>query len=190
MKTLTRAILDGGLTVRPVTPEDVDRVLRYRIRNQVAFRPFEPRQRADYYTRAQVESYLEASLADQARDRRYSFVIVAGKAPEDDLAGHVNLNNVVRGAFQSTHIGYATDARFWGRGIMTAAVGAVVGMAFGELQLHRVEAAILPDNAASMAVVRKNGFSEEGLARFYLAIDGQWRDHRIFARTDPSRLVP
>jgi ribosomal-protein-alanine N-acetyltransferase len=69
---------------------------------------------------------------------------------------------------------------FAGKGYTTAAVRAVVRYAFEDLELHRVEAACQPDNIASQRVLLKAGFTEEGRARAYLKIAGQWRDHILF----------
>jgi ribosomal-protein-alanine N-acetyltransferase len=185
-RAAARDILGGRYRVRPVRREDEARYLRYRLENEDVFRPFEPRHPPGYYSVEQMHTFMEEVLLDGETDRRYGFVIT----DDQEIIGHVNLNNVVRGAFQNAHIGYATAARHWGRGIMTAAVSAVVEAAFSELDLHRIEAAVLPDNAPSIAIIRRNDFQEVGLARSYLAIDGVWRDHRIFARTHPGRLVP
>ncbi len=68
-----------------------------------------------------------------------------------------------------------------GKGRMTRAVAATAEFAFGKLRLHRVEAACIPDNAPSIALLRRNGFQREGYARGYLKIDGAWRDHVLFA---------
>jgi ribosomal-protein-alanine N-acetyltransferase len=67
-----------------------------------------------------------------------------------------------------------------GHGYTTAAVRAVVRYAFEDLDLHRVEAACQPDNIASRRVLEKCGFTQEGIARAYLKINGQWRDHLLF----------
>jgi [ribosomal protein S5]-alanine N-acetyltransferase len=70
-----------------------------------------------------------------------------------------------------------------GRGYATQAVRLAVRVAFDDLKLHRVQAAVVPENAASARVLAKVGFREEGLARRYLFLDGQWKDHRMFALT-------
>jgi [ribosomal protein S5]-alanine N-acetyltransferase len=97
------------------------------------------------------------------------------------LVGFVNINAIVRGAFQSGHLGYAGFASHARRGLMTAAVSAVADTAFGALRLHRLEANIQPDNARSLALVRRLGFRREGYSPHYLLIDGQWRDHERWA---------
>jgi ribosomal-protein-alanine N-acetyltransferase len=97
------------------------------------------------------------------------------------LIGFVNINSIVRGAFQSGYLGYAGFASHAGRGLMTAGVSAVIGTAFGDLGLHRLEANIQPGNARSIALVRRLGFRREGLSPQYLLVDGQWRDHERWA---------
>ena len=99
------------------------------------------------------------------------------------LVGFVNINNVMRGALQSGHLGYGGFASHGGKGLMTAAVRAVVAVAFGGLGLHRLEANIQPGNERSIALVRRLGFWREGFSPSYLMVDGQWRDHERWAIT-------
>ena len=92
------------------------------------------------------------------------------------LCGQVNASNVVRGAFNSAHLGYWVARAVAGRGVMPTAVAMVCDLAFGS-GLHRLEANIRPENAPSIRVAEKVGFRSEGLRRRYLAIDGDYRDH-------------
>ncbi len=64
---------------------------------------------------------------------------------------------------------------------MREGIGVALSFAFEDLDLHRVEAACLPHNGPSKAVLARNGFQEEGYAKAYLKIDGAWRDHLLFA---------
>jgi ribosomal-protein-alanine N-acetyltransferase len=82
-------------------------------------------------------------------------------------------------------IGYWVGEPFQSQGYTTDAVAAVVRYCFEDLGLHRVEAACQPHNAASRRVLVKVGFAEEGLARRYLKIDGDWRDHVLYGMIDP-----
>jgi ribosomal-protein-alanine N-acetyltransferase len=100
----------------------------------------------------------------------------------DEPVGWVGLSNVVRGPMQSAIVSYWVDEAHNGRGLCTEAVGDVVEFAFGELALHRLEAGTLPDNFASQRVLEKNGFERYGLAKRYLLIAGEWRDHILFER--------
>ncbi len=97
------------------------------------------------------------------------------------LVGYVGVGDIVRGAFQSAHLGYGAFAGHEGRGLMTEGLRAVIGVAFGELGLHRVEANIQPSNARSLALVQRLGFAKEGFSPRYLMVDGEWRDHERWA---------
>jgi ribosomal-protein-alanine N-acetyltransferase len=87
-----------------------------------------------------------------------------------------------RGAFQSANVGYWVDAARRRRGLATAAVAEIARHAFQELGLHRLEAGTLVDNSASQRVLEKNGFTRIGIARGYLHVGGEWRDHVLFER--------
>jgi ribosomal-protein-alanine N-acetyltransferase len=90
---------------------------------------------------------------------------------------------VIRGPLQSANVGYWVDHARNGRGLATAAVADAVAFAFEDAGLHRVEAGTLLDNVASQRVLEKNGFERIGVARRYLLIAGDWRDHVLFQRT-------
>ena len=111
--------------------------------------------------------------------------LTAGEGGLNDveaIAGTINLFHVVRESLRSGVIGYWVDHRRNGRGLATGAVGEIVAYAFGELDLHRVEAATLVDNVTSQRVLEKNDFERIGLARRYLRIDDEWRDFLLFQR--------
>jgi ribosomal-protein-alanine N-acetyltransferase len=102
---------------------------------------------------------------------------------EGRLAGQLTVGNLVRGAFNSAYVGYWVDSHVAGRGVMPTALSLAVDHCFGPVGLHRVEANIRPENAASRRVVEKLGFRKEGLHERYLAIDGAYRDHIGYAVT-------
>jgi len=97
------------------------------------------------------------------------------------LVGFVNINSIIRGAFQSGYLGYAGFVSHQRKGLMSAGVAAVVSTAFTDLGLHRLEANIQPANEKSIALVRRLGFWREGLSPHYLMVDGHWRDHERWA---------
>lgn len=102
---------------------------------------------------------------------------------DDRLVGQVTVNNIVRGSAQFASVGYWIDRAYAGKGIVPRAVAMTIDHCFGTARLHRIEIAIRPENAASLRVVEKLGIPEIGYAPDYLHIDGQWRDHRLFAIT-------
>lgn len=100
---------------------------------------------------------------------------------DDALVGVFNLSEIVRGNFQSAYLGYYAGEPYAGRGYMTEGLRLVLRHAFENLKLHRVEANIQPTNAASIALARRAGFTQEGFSRHYLKISGRWRDHERWA---------
>ncbi|MGA6170424.1 GNAT family N-acetyltransferase [Streptomyces sp. NPDC012600] len=113
-----------------------------------------------------------------------------GGAPDGAIAGFININNIVLGGFRSGALGYGAFAHAAGRGLMGEALGLVMGLAFGPLGLHRLEANIQPGNAASIALVRRAGFRLEGFSPDFLHIGGAWRDHERWAITAPAPEAP
>ena len=97
------------------------------------------------------------------------------------LAGQVTVDNVVRGALRSGHLGYWLDRAVAGRGVASLAVALVCDHAFGPVGLHRLQADIRPENRPSRRLVERLGFRQEALFRSYLDIDGAWRDHLGYA---------
>ncbi|MEP7281521.1 MAG: GNAT family protein [Rubrivivax sp.] len=112
------------------------------------------------------------------------FVVLA---PGGELAGAVNLTNVVHGNFRSGYLGYFAFAGHERRGMMRSALLAVIRHAFGPLRLHRVEANIQPGNTASIALARACGLQREGFSPAYLKVGGRWRDHERWALVRPAR---
>lgn len=101
---------------------------------------------------------------------------------EETLMGGITIGNIRRGASQSCMIGYWMGERFSGQGHMKAALKLTVHHIFERLQLHRIEAACIPENQRSIGLLEASGFRREGMLRDYLKIDGRWRDHILLAR--------
>jgi ribosomal-protein-alanine N-acetyltransferase len=172
-------LLGSRVRLRPLAVADALPLLELRRRNAGYLGPREPRRGPDYLTLGAQESELREVAANRVADRGYAFGIIHG----DDLIGRIALNNIVRGVFQNAYLGYFVGHDHNGRGFATEAVEVVVAHGFEALGLHRVQAAVMLDNAASMRVLAKAGFRREGIARRYLQIDGTWVDHVLFATT-------
>jgi ribosomal-protein-alanine N-acetyltransferase len=137
-----------------------------------------------------------AYLTRAAREDQASYLIRHLEC--GGLVGYVNVNNIIRGALRSGHLGYASFLSHARRGLMAVGLAAVITDAFTTLGLHRLEANIQPDNTPSLNLVRRLGFRREGLSPRYLMIDGQWRDHERWTvlaedwaeRADPAEREP
>jgi len=140
--------------------------------------PWEPIWPSDDLTRSGFRRRLRRYAEDVAADRSYPFIIF--RESDGAMIGGITLANVRRGIVQAGTIGYWVGQPHAHRGYMTAALRVLLPTLFGELNLHRVEAACIPSNIASIRVLEKCGFSREGLARRYLCINGVWQDHLLF----------
>jgi ribosomal-protein-alanine N-acetyltransferase len=109
--------------------------------------------------------------------------LVTCRNEDGALVGYFGVGEIVRGHFQNAYLGYYGFEPFSGQGLMSEGLGLVVRFAFADLGLHRLQAAIQPENERSIALVRGAGFRREGLARRYLKIGGRWRDHELWAIT-------
>lgn len=178
----------GDIYLRFLEPTDAAAALDLLERNRDFFRPFDPYRPPEHWTEQGQGDLLEASAQRCKHGDEYPFGVFL--VSNDLLIGRVTLSNVVRRAFQNAYIGYSLDQDFNGRGFMTTAVSATVDFAFGPGELHRVQAAVMPDNISSIRVVEKAGFRREGFAPNYLRINGRWRDHNLYATTAEDRLPP
>jgi ribosomal-protein-alanine N-acetyltransferase len=146
--------------------------------------PWEPTWAEDHLTRkAFTNRVYWASRAEAGTTALPLFLI---RRNDDVLLGAVTLDNIRRGPAQAGTLGYWVGEHFARQGYMREALRAVVHYAFTELDLSRIEAACLPENAASRGVLEKSGFKYEGVAQSYLQINGRWRNHVLYAclRTD------
>jgi ribosomal-protein-alanine N-acetyltransferase len=123
---------------------------------------------------------LEEFLKRRADGRHISYVALNESA---ELVGCINLNDIVRGGFESAYLGFYAFVPFAGQGLMRQAMQLVLAEAFTTLGLHRLEANIQPGNERSKGLVRSLGFRYEGYSPRYLKIDGEWRDHERYALT-------
>jgi [ribosomal protein S5]-alanine N-acetyltransferase len=158
---------------RLITPDDAAVLAELVRANREFLSPWEPVRDESYFTEAGQRASIRASLAEHEHGRGLPYVIIDS---DGSVVGRVNLNTIVRGAFQSASLGYWIAEASGGRGITTAAVRDIIRVAFTELGLHRIQADTLVHNAASQRVLERNGFVRIGRAPRYLKIAGQWQD--------------
>lgn len=170
--------LPGGLLLRVRTEEDAPALAAAYLRNRGHLAPWDPTRTEDFFTEEGQRARTRELLALRAADSALPLVLVDG----DEIAGGVDLSNIVRGAFQSAMVGYWLDRAHTGRGLASVALAAVVEAARDDYALHRIQAATLLANHASQSVLTRAGFERIGVAPFYLKIAGRWQDHVLFQR--------
>lgn len=168
----------SGLSLRVPQMSDFAQWSQLREVSRAFLTPWEPIWPSDDLTRSGFRRRLRRYEEDLAADRAYPFLIFRER--DEMLVGGVTLANVRRGIVQAGTVGYWIGAPFAGNGYMTAALKVLLPSLFGELNLHRIEAACIPTNTASVRVLEKCGFVREGKARRYLCINGVWQDHYLF----------
>jgi len=163
------------LMLKVLHESDASKVLDYYLRNKNFLADWEPVRGEEFYTLTYQQSQITNELNLISEGRLFKVWIL--EKGNNSLIGSIALNNIVRGSFQSCHLGYKLDESKINKGYMTEALEKVIEYAFEELQLHRIEANIIPHNIRSLSVVEKLGFYNEGLAIRYLIINGRWEDH-------------
>jgi ribosomal-protein-alanine N-acetyltransferase len=171
--TGSKSIFGKRVFLRPPQPADCEELLTLN-RRSVGFH------RGLVSPPVTHEEFRE-SLDRASRDDSECFQ--ACRKSDGAIVGAFNLSQIFRGNFQSAYLGYYIGVDHVGRGYATEAIQLVLRHAFKKIKLHRVEANIQPGNIASIALVRRAGFTQEGYSRRYLKINGRWRDHERWAIT-------
>lgn len=161
-----------------------------RARSRSHLTPWEPAWAPDDLSRSMYRRRLRVYAKDMRDDTSYPYFIFDTAA--GTLVGGMTLSNVRRGSAQTAALGYWMGAPYAGQGYMREAVSTLLPVAYGTLRLHRIEAATMLNNAASIRVLEVCGFEREGLAHSYLKINGRWEDHLLYARLAavPFSAVP
>ncbi|MCU1510367.1 MAG: family N-acetyltransferase [Arthrobacter sp.] len=170
--------LVGSVRVRVPRVSDAEGLSAAYQRNREHLAPWEPRRNEDFFTVAGQAASIESKLALFIAGSDVPWVLL----DEGRIVGVMTLSGIVRGPFLSAHLGYWVDKDYTGRGVGSAAVAYAVDAARTELGLHRLQAATLPQNAASQKILKRSHFEEIGLAPAYLEIAGAWQDHILYQR--------
>jgi ribosomal-protein-alanine N-acetyltransferase len=157
---------------------------RFRCDNQAHLLAWEPLRSKEFYTETFWQMQLRLALRDFRQGQSVSLVILDPQVTE--VLGVCNYTNIVRGTFQSCHLGYALAKRWQGQGIMFEALQASLTYIFNDLQLHRVMANYLPHNHRSGDLLQRLGFKIEGQAEQFLKINGRWEDHVLTSLINPA----
>jgi [ribosomal protein S5]-alanine N-acetyltransferase len=174
------SIPGDGVTLRTPQMTDYAEWAALREASRDFLIPWEPTWPVDDLTRSAFRRRVRRYVEDLRTDQGYAFLILRNS--DNALVGGLTLANIRRGVAQAGSLGYWMGVPFVRHGYMAAAVRAVIPFAFATLRLHRLEAACIPTNAASIGLLEKTGFVREGYAREYLCINGIWQDHLLYAR--------
>ena len=167
------------LTLRPPIHADFRDWTTLRIQSSDYLTPWEPAWAADHLTRKAFTNRVYWAQRSVASGSALPMFLI--RRTDQQLVGAITLDNIRRGPAQAGTLGYWTGAPFARRGYMREAIEATVHYAFTKLDLSRIEAACLPENAASRGLLERTGFKYEGVAQSYLQIDGRWRTHVLYA---------
>ncbi|GMA60167.1 GNAT family N-acetyltransferase [Alicyclobacillus fastidiosus] len=177
-------LIGDHIYLRFLEESDAPSMLELHLRNRAFFEPYLVDRREEFYTMDYHVRSIAAGYALAAQDQKYSFGVFLSET--DELIGNVSLTEIVRGPLQTCWMGYYLDRSQNGRGFATEAVRLVIDYAFEVLQLHRIEAGVMPRNAGSIRVLEKAGFKKEGLSKKNVLINGRWEDHLHFAIVNPN----
>lgn len=183
-----RTIRAEGVYLRPPAIGDYRDWVALREASRTFLTPWEPLWPSDDLTRPAFRRRLRRQEDEIQRDETYPFFLF--RTMDDALLGGLTLGQIRRGVAQTATLGYWMGEAFAGQGYMSRAVRAACRYGFANLQLHRIEAACLLHNDASKRVLEASGFKQEGHARAYLCINGQWQDHILFALLDSDPIPP
>jgi ribosomal-protein-alanine N-acetyltransferase len=169
---------EGDVAMRPIRKRDREAWLEVRGRNLAWLSPWE----ATPPNAGNPVAFptMVRNLRRQARQGEMLPFVVTYRGK---LAGQLTVGGITWGSLCAAHIGYWVDSAVAGRGVMPTAVALAADHCFSVVGLHRLEVNIRPENTASLRVVEKLGFRDEGVRRAFLHIAGDWRDHRTFALT-------
>ncbi len=182
MKKSFPRLSSSRVCARLLEPHEAAMMARFRKENREHLEAWEPRRSSAFFTEDFWQLRLKQNIRDFRNDISACFVLLA--PAEDEVLGVCNYTNIIRGTFQSCHLGYALGLKHQGRGLMYEALAMTNSYIFSELGIHRIQAGYLPHNRRSELLLQRLGFEKEGFAKRYLEINGKWEDHVLTSLVD------
>ena len=173
------------MTLRPPVHTDFRAWVALRRDSAGFLQKWEPTWAADHLTRKGFTNRVYWAQRSVASASALPLFLI--RRQDQVLLGAITLDHIRRGPSQSGTLGYWVGQPHVRQGYMSEALKGVVEHAFGEMDLSRLEAACLPENAASRGVLESAGFKYEGVAQSYLQINGRWRNHVLYANLRRDR---
>lgn len=160
----------------PTNVNLAEQLVDYYKRNKEFLKEYEPQRVKSFFTIEFQKELLKKEVKAWEEKKAFRFYIKTLEEP-NKIIGLIGLNEIVYGAFLSCFLGYKLDSEYINKGIMTSATNLIIDFAFNNLKLHRIEGNVMPKNKASLRVLEKCGFINEGISKYYLNINGIWEDH-------------
>jgi ribosomal-protein-alanine N-acetyltransferase len=171
-------VLPDGYSFRPLTLEDAPALATAYLRNREHLAPWDPKRPRQFYSGAGQVAHISERLALQEQGLFVNHLLIA---PNGDVVGRANIQNIIRGTMQGGTLGYWVDKDHLRRGLAKASVEFLEHEALG-LALHRLEAGTMVDNLPSRRVLESCGYEQYGLAPKLLFLNGSWRDHVLYQK--------
>ena len=172
------------LILTVLMPADYLKLFNYQRINHQHLQPWEPLRDKQYFSDAETK---KRALANFELFQSGVYIPLVGL---DKMTGEIvccaNFSNIVHGAFQACHLGYSINQEEQGKGLMFEMLEAAIQYVFAEYQLHRIMANYIPTNTRSANLLKRLGFEQEGLAKSYLKIAGEWQDHVLTSKLYPE----
>lgn len=172
------------LALRMADESDISSIIAYFQKNRAHFAPTDPAMPEGFYTEPFWRERVEKSRLEFQSESSLRLFLFPGESKQ--VIGTVNFTQMFRGPFQACYVGYGIDLEHQGRGLMYEALVAAIQFVFRDLNFHRIMANHLSENERSAHLLKRLGFTVEGLARNYLLINGAWRDHVLNSLHNPD----
>lgn len=171
------------LLLKVLNPNQALQVLNFYERNKDFFECWEPERIHNFYTKQFQSATLNYEYNEMIKSRYLRYWIFERKNPST-IIGTISFHTLLRGAMQSCTMGYKIDKIYCNQGYATEAIYGCLPIIFKDYGLHRIEAFVHPDNAASKHLLEKIGFYNEGIAHSCVFLNGKWHDHYRYALID------
>lgn len=181
-------IVFDDIKIRLIETQDAEQITAYYQRNRRFLAPWEPFRHEAFFSLAGWKQRLEQIMTLHRHEMAFYFVIEHRET--SDIIGVINFSNLVKSPFYACHVGYSLDLCHQGQAIMHRALTAAIEWIFTAKHFHRIIAVYMPHNKKSGNVLAAIGFEQEGLAKDYLLINGQWQDHILTSLVNANWSVP
>ncbi len=177
------------LLLTVLTADASEEVLRFLQKNRNTFEKYDGKKKENYYTQRYQKTLLTYDFNMAMRQKSFRYWLSEKNEPSR-IIGTVSIQRIERGIFQTCTIGYKMDEAYRRQGYMQEALEKIVSVIFSDLKLHRIEAYVKPENTASIRLLEKSGFCNEGISYGCIFINDTWEDHLRFSLISGPKRQP